>query len=94
MDLLYKWDFIQDCIPSEKPAKLRRRFIEEWCSGNYTKEEMIERYRMSERTFRDTIPNGSYFLNNILSLSLFYYPNLFLLQSFLSHCNQNLRPDV
>jgi len=29
--------------------------MEEWRSGNYTKEEMIERYRMSERTFRETI---------------------------------------
>jgi hypothetical protein len=29
--------------------------MEEWRSGNYTKEEMIERYRMSERTFKDTI---------------------------------------
>ncbi len=55
MDLPYNWDFIQDNIPSEKLAKLRRRFMEEWRSGNYTKEEMIERYRMSERTFRDTI---------------------------------------
>ena len=55
MDLPYNWDFIQDNIPSEKLAKLRRRFMEEWHSGNYTKEEMIERYRMSERTFRDTI---------------------------------------
>ncbi len=55
MDLPYNWDFIQDNIPSEKLAKLRRRFMEEWRSGNHTKEEMIERYRMSERTFRDTI---------------------------------------
>ena len=55
MDLPYNWDFIQDNIPSEKLAKLRRRFMEEWRSGNNTKEEMIERYRMSERTFRDTI---------------------------------------
>ncbi len=55
MDLPYNWDFIQDNIPSEKLAKLRRRFMEEWHSGNYTKEKMIERYRMSERTFRDMI---------------------------------------
>ncbi len=59
MDLPYNWDFIQDNIPSEKLAKLRRRFMEEWRSGNYTKEEMIERYRMSERTFRDTIKKSA-----------------------------------
>ncbi|HEY9246324.1 MAG TPA: hypothetical protein VIO11_05705 [Candidatus Methanoperedens sp.] len=55
MNLPYNWDFIQDNIPPKKLAELRRRFMEEWLSGNYTKEEMIERYRMSERTFRDTI---------------------------------------
>jgi hypothetical protein len=52
MDLPYNWDFIQNNIPSEKLAELRRRFMEEWRSGRYTKKEMIERYRMSERTFR------------------------------------------
>ena len=55
MNLPYNWDFIQNIIPPEKLAELRRRFMEEWRSGNYTKEEMLERYRMSERTFRDTI---------------------------------------
>src|SRR3989337_3686660 len=55
MNLPYNWDFIQDNIPPKKLAELRRRFMEEWRSGNYTKEEMIERYRMSERTFRDTM---------------------------------------
>ena len=55
LNLPYNWDFIQNNIPPEKLAELRRRFMEEWGSGNYTKEEMIERYRMSERTFRDTI---------------------------------------
>ena len=55
MNLPYNWDFIQNNIPPEKLAELRRRFMQEWRSGNYTKEEMIERYRMSERTFRDTI---------------------------------------
>jgi len=55
MNLPYNWDFIQDNILPEKLAELRRRFMEEWHSGNYTKEEMIERYRMSERTFYDTI---------------------------------------
>jgi len=54
MDLPYNWDFIQNNISPEKLAELRRRFMEEWRSGNYTKKEMIERYRMSERTFRDT----------------------------------------
>lgn len=33
--------------------------MEEWRSGNYTKEEMIERYRMSERTFHDAIKRYS-----------------------------------
>lgn len=55
MNLPYNWDFIQDNISPEKLAELRRRFMEEWRSGNYTKDEMIERYRMSERTFHDTI---------------------------------------
>ncbi|GFO95875.1 hypothetical protein ig2599ANME_0056, partial [groundwater metagenome] len=55
MNLPYKGDFIQDNIPPEKLAELRRRFMEEWRSEKYTKEEMLERYRMSEKTFRDTI---------------------------------------
>jgi hypothetical protein len=55
VNLPYNWDFIQDNIPPEKLAELRRRFMEEWRSEKYTKEEMIERYRMSEKTFRDTI---------------------------------------
>ena len=55
MDLPYNWDFIQNNIPSEKLAELRRRFMEEWRSGRYTKKEMMERYLMSERTFRNTI---------------------------------------
>jgi transposase len=59
MNLPYNWDFIQDNIPPEKLAELRRRFVEEWRSGNYTKEEMIERYRMSERTFHDAIKRYS-----------------------------------
>jgi len=59
MNLPYNWDFIQDNIPPEKLTELRRRFMEEWRSGNYTKEEMIERYRMSERTFRDAIKRYS-----------------------------------
>jgi hypothetical protein len=29
--------------------------MEEWRSGEYTKKEMMRRYRMSERTFRYTI---------------------------------------
>jgi dTDP-4-dehydrorhamnose reductase len=33
MDLPYIWDFIQNNIQSEKLAKLRRRFMEEWRSG-------------------------------------------------------------
>lgn len=51
MDLPYNRDFIQNNIPSEKLAEFRRRFMEEWRSGRYTKKEMMERYRMSERTF-------------------------------------------
>lgn len=51
MNLPYNWDFIQNNIQPEKLAELRKRFIEEWRSGKYTKEEMLERYRMSERTF-------------------------------------------
>ncbi len=55
MDFSYDWDFIQDNISPEKLAELRRRFMEEWRSGRYTKKQMMERYRMSERTFRNTI---------------------------------------
>jgi len=55
MNLPYNWDFIQDNIPPEKLAELRRRFMEKWRSGNHTKEEIMGRYRMSERTFRNTI---------------------------------------
>jgi len=53
MDIPYNWDFIHDNIPPEKLAELRRRFMEEWRSGKYTKKQMMERYRMSERTFRN-----------------------------------------
>ena len=42
MNLPYNWDFIQNNIPPEKLAELRRRFMEEWRSGNYTKEEMMK----------------------------------------------------
>ena len=59
MNLPYNWDFIQDNIPPEKLAELRRRFMEEWLSGNNTKEEIIERYRMSERTFHAAIKRYS-----------------------------------
>ena len=45
MDLPYNWDFLQNNISSEKLAELRKRFMEEWRSGRYTKSE---RYRMSE----------------------------------------------
>ncbi len=55
MNLPYNWDFIQDNIPPEKLSELRRRFMEEWHSGKYSKAEMLDRYRMSERTFGDTI---------------------------------------
>ena len=55
MGFPYNWDFIQDNISPEKLAELRRRFMEEWRSGKCTKEQMMERYRMSERTFRNTI---------------------------------------
>jgi hypothetical protein len=51
MNLPYNWDFIQNNIPPERLVELRKRFMEEWRSGKYTKEEMLERYRMSERTF-------------------------------------------
>lgn len=55
MNLPYNWDFIQSNIMPEKLAELRKRFMEEWRSGKYTKKQMMERYRMSERTFRNTI---------------------------------------
>jgi hypothetical protein len=51
MNLPYNWDFIQNNIPIERLVELRKTFMEEWRSGKYTKEEMLERYRMSERTF-------------------------------------------
>jgi Integrase core domain. len=54
-ELPFNWDFLQDNLPPEKLAELRRRFMEEWRSGKYTREEMVERYRMSERTFWYTI---------------------------------------
>jgi hypothetical protein len=37
MDIPYNWDFIQNNISPEKLAELRRRFMEEWRSGKYTK---------------------------------------------------------
>ena len=55
MSLPFDWDFLQDNLPQEKLAELRRRFMKEWRSGAYTRKEMIERYRMSERTFWYTI---------------------------------------
>jgi len=59
MDLPYNWDFIQNSIQLEKLMELRKRFMEEWRSGKYTKEEMLERYRMSERTFYTMIKKYS-----------------------------------
>jgi hypothetical protein len=50
MELPYNWDFIQNNIPPEKLAELRRRFMEEWRSGRYTKKEMMERYRIGCRS--------------------------------------------
>lgn len=55
VSLPFDWDFLQDNLPSEKLAGLRRRFMEEWRSGEYTRKEMIERYLISERTFWYTI---------------------------------------
>ncbi|RCV66095.1 hypothetical protein C5S53_00380 [Methanophagales archaeon] len=55
VSLPFDWDFLQDNLPSEKLAELRRRFMEKWRSGEYTKKEMMRRYRMSERTFWYTI---------------------------------------
>jgi hypothetical protein len=55
VSLPFDWDFLQDNLPPEKLAELRRRFMEEWRSGEYTKKEMKERYLMSERTFWYTI---------------------------------------
>jgi hypothetical protein len=40
-ELPFHWDFLQDNLPPEKLAELRRRFMEEWRSGKYTREEMI-----------------------------------------------------
>lgn len=42
MGLPFDWDFLQDNLPQEKLAELRRRFMEEWHSGEYTRKEMIE----------------------------------------------------
>ena len=55
MGLPFDCDFLQDNLSQEKLAELRRRFMDEWRSGEYTREEMIERYRMSERTFWYTV---------------------------------------
>ncbi len=55
MNIPYNWDFLQDNIFPEKLAELRKKFIEEWRSGDFSMKEMIERYRMSERTFWTTI---------------------------------------
>ena len=49
MGLPYNWDFIRNNIPSEKLAELRRRFMEEWRSGRYTKKQI------RVLTFRNTI---------------------------------------
>jgi hypothetical protein len=51
-DLPFVWEYIWDNFSQEKVAELRKRFMEEWRSGRYTKEEMMKHYRMSERTFR------------------------------------------
>jgi len=53
--LPYDRDFLQDNLSPEKLAELRRLFIVEWYSGEYTKEETMVGYRMSEWTFWYTI---------------------------------------
>jgi hypothetical protein len=54
--LPFNWVF-SSTIPHPKSvlAELRRWFMEEWRSGKYTREELIERYRTPERTFWYTI---------------------------------------
>jgi hypothetical protein len=42
VSLPFDWDFLQDNLPQEKLAELRRRFMKEWRSGAYTRKEMIE----------------------------------------------------
>jgi hypothetical protein len=36
VSLPFDWDFLQDNLPQEKLAELRRRFMEVWRSGEYT----------------------------------------------------------
>ena len=39
VSLPFDWDFLQDNLPPETLAELRRRFMAEWRSGEYTKKE-------------------------------------------------------
>ena len=51
MNLPYNWDFIQNNISPEKLAELRRRFMEEWHSGNDTIKRYTEARELDD--FRD-----------------------------------------
>jgi hypothetical protein len=37
VSLPFDWDFLQDNLSQEKLAELRRRFMEGWRSGEYTR---------------------------------------------------------
>ncbi len=49
MSLPFDRDFLHDNLHLEKLAELRRRFMEEWRSGEYTKKEMMEKLRINKR---------------------------------------------
>jgi len=54
-ELPFSWDDIHRYFPKEEVARLRKKLMEEYRSGEYTDKELIERYHMSKQTFYETI---------------------------------------
>lgn len=51
----FLWDDIHKYFPKKEIARLRKKLMEEYRSGQYTDKELMERYHMSKQTLYDTI---------------------------------------
>jgi hypothetical protein len=54
VSLPFDWDFLQDNLPLEKFAELRRRFMDEWRSGEYTRTSQDRRMIHIENSWMRT----------------------------------------
>lgn len=54
-ELPFSWEDIHRYFPREVVARLRKKLMEEYRSGEYTDKELMERYHMSKQTFYETL---------------------------------------